>query len=113
MWSTKLMTINLPKSDTFRMEEVLSDNFELRSWRIYSLPSDKVSTCNAIMATKSLRVPILIDPQELAYTWLTKMGSKMKNKGDGDSSQFKAIKAADKQSIKTIEKAIESGWHVV
>jgi len=48
------------------MDEVLSDNFELRAWRIYNLPSDKVSTCNAIMATKSLRVPILIDPQELA-----------------------------------------------
>ena len=41
------------------------------------------------------------------------MGSKMKNKGDGDSSQFKSVKAADKLSIKTIEKAIESGWHVV
>ena len=48
------------------MDEVLSDNFELRAWRIYNLPSDKVSTCNAIMATKNLRVPILIDPQELA-----------------------------------------------
>mmetsp|Transcript_28154 Transcript_28154/g.23616 ORF Transcript_28154/g.23616 Transcript_28154/m.23616 type:complete len:111 (+) Transcript_28154:149-481(+) len=109
----KLLTVNLPKSDQFKMEEVLSDTFEIRNWRMYNLPSDKVSTCNAIMATKSLRVPILIDPQELAYSWLCKMGSKMKNKGDGDSSQFKAVKAADKQSIKTIEKAIESGWHIV
>lgn len=41
------------------------------------------------------------------------MGSKMKNKNDGDSSQFKAVKAADKQSIKSIEKAIESGWGIV
>jgi len=45
---------------------VMSDNFEIRNWRIYNLPSDKVSTCNAIIATKSMRVPILIDPQELA-----------------------------------------------
>lgn len=37
----------------------------------------------------------------------------MKNKNDGDSSQFKAVKAADKQSIKSIEKAIESGWGIV
>jgi len=28
------MTVNLPKSDTFKMDEVLSDNFELRNWRI-------------------------------------------------------------------------------
>lgn len=48
------------------MDEVLSDSFEIRNWRMFSLPSDKVSTCNAIMATKSLRVPIMIDPQELA-----------------------------------------------
>lgn len=60
------MTVNLPKSDEFKMEDVLSDSFEIRNWRIYSLPSDKVSTCNAIIATKSLRVPIIIDPQELA-----------------------------------------------
>jgi hypothetical protein len=37
----------------------------------------------------------------------------MKIKNDGDSSQFKAVKAADKQSIKSIEKAIESGWSIV
>jgi len=66
MWSTRLNTVNIPKSEVFRMEDVMSDNFEIRNWRIYNLPSDKVSTCNAIIATKSMRVPILIDPQELA-----------------------------------------------
>jgi len=85
---------------------------EIRNWRICHLPSDKVSLCNACLATKSLRIPIIIDPQELAVLWITKMGAKMKMKND-ESNQFKSIKAGDKQTLKTIEKAVELGWTVL
>jgi len=79
---------------------------------VNGLPSDKVSCANACVATRSQRIPILIDPQELAYSWLAKMGSKLKPKPD-DSNQFKLVKNGDKQSVKTIEKAIEYGWMVL
>jgi len=54
----------------------------------------------------------MIDPQELAFQWLSKLGAKMKSKPD-ESNQFKLVKAGDKQSIKTIEKAIEQGWTIL
>jgi len=85
---------------------------EMRYWRICNLPSDKVSGCNACLITKSLRIPIIIDPQELAVTWLSSFGSRMKQKID-ESNQFKSVKAGDKQGVKTIEKAIEFGWTVL
>jgi len=85
---------------------------ETRSWRVCGLPSDKVSGCNAVLATKSLRIPILIDPQELALSWLNKLGTKMKVKND-ESNQFKLLKAGDKMSMKTIEKGVELGWTIV
>jgi len=50
----------------------------------------------------------MIDPQELAFTWISKLGGKMKAKQD-ESNTFRLVKAGDKQSIKTIEKAIEFG----
>lgn len=73
-----------------------------------NLPSDKVSACNAVLATKSLRYPIIVDPQELAVSWISKLGSKMKMKND-ESNQFKMIKVGDKNYLKMIEKAIELG----
>ena len=73
---------------------------------VNGLLSDKVSIANACLATRSLRIPILIDPQELAYSWLAKMGNRLKPK-QNDSNYFKLVKNGDKQQVKTIERAIE------
>jgi len=94
------------------LENIISNTLEVRNWRMSQLPSDKASCCNACLTIKSLRIPIIIDPQELAFTWISKMGSKMKMKND-ESNQFKMIRAGDKQSLKNIEKAVELGWIVL
>jgi len=65
-WIDKLKDIGLPRSEVFNLEDILSDKLEVRNWRVCNLPSDKVSLCNACLATKSIRFPIIIDPQELA-----------------------------------------------
>ena len=36
----------------------------MRTWNTFGLPRDKVSTENAVLATKSSRWPLMIDPQE-------------------------------------------------
>jgi len=105
-WQEFMYKYELPYSAEFQIDSILASQLEVRNWRVNGLPSDKVSCANACIATRSQRIPILIDPQELAYSWLAKMGSKLKPKPD-DSNQFKLVKNGDKQSVKTIEKAIE------
>lgn len=90
---------------------MLSSDIEIKNWKVSNLPSDPTSLDNAVIITRSLRFPIIIDPQELAYNWLTKNFSKLKSKED--VNQFKIIKCGEKQSIKTIEKAIEHGYQIL
>jgi hypothetical protein len=47
--------ISIPRSDVFNLDTILSDPLEVRNWRVNGLPSDKVSICNACLATKSTR----------------------------------------------------------
>lgn len=57
---------DLPYSVDFQIDNILASQIEVRNWRVSGLPSDKVSCANACLATRSQRIPILIDPQELA-----------------------------------------------
>lgn len=111
-WLDKINSLNLPCTQEFELENIISNSLEIRNWRVNGLPTDKVSCCNACLATKSLRIPIIIDPQELAFAWMSKMGSKMKMKND-ESNQFKMVKAGDKTLTKVVEKALELGWTIV
>jgi len=111
-WKDKVNKLNLPGSDDYELHNILSNNLEVRDWKVYNLPSDKVSICNACLATRSLRYPIIIDPQELAYLWLSKLGNSLKVNHD-ESNQFRSIKYGDKKMIKTIGQSIESGWIVL
>jgi len=113
LWLDKIKSLSIPCSDSFSLENLISSNLEVRNWRVCNLPSDKVSICNACLATKSLRYPIMIDPQELAYSWLTRLGSKKMKTKNEELNQFKAIKAGDKQALKSIEKGIEFGWTIL
>ena len=45
----------------------------MRNWLLNDLPSDAVSLDNAILAQKSARWPLMIDPQTQASRWLRKM----------------------------------------
>lgn len=111
-WIAKAGKLNIPRSEKFSLDRILSDPLEVRNWRVNGLPSDTVAVCNACLSTKSTRFPILIDPQELAYTWLTNLGSTFRPKED-DSNNFKSVKHEKKDKNKTIAKAIETGWIVL
>ena len=47
---------------------VLADPYEIRQWNADGLPRDQVSTENAILVTRGRRWPLMIDPQEQAWT---------------------------------------------
>jgi len=78
---------------------------EVSTWLLCSLPSDKVSLSNACLATNSIRFPIIIDPQELAFKWIKEIGDRMKPVDD--SNLFKALKHGGKDCFKTITKGME------
>lgn len=63
----------VPISEKYSLVNTLGDPVEIRNWNLYSLPSDSVSIDNGILATKTQRWPLMIDPQNQANTWIKKM----------------------------------------
>jgi hypothetical protein len=51
---------------------------QVREWQINGLPTDRVSTDNAILVTRGKRWPLMIDPQEQAKKWIKNMEAKHK-----------------------------------
>ncbi len=50
--------------------ETMGDAVQVREWQINGLPTDRVSTDNAILVTRGKRWPLMIDPQEQAKKWI-------------------------------------------
>jgi dynein heavy chain len=49
-------------SPNYSLVQTLGNPIEIRKWGVSGLPSDSVSTDNAIFSLKCQRWPILIDP---------------------------------------------------
>jgi dynein heavy chain len=77
-WVVGCVELKIPTTDGCNLRGVLEDPVMTREWQLDGLPSDEVSTNNAIMVTRGKRWPLLIDPQEQGKKWITKM--EMKNK---------------------------------
>lgn len=50
-------------SEDYSFKETLGDPVQIRNWNLAGLPSDNVSIDNAILAAKSSRWPLMIDPE--------------------------------------------------
>ena len=60
-------------SEDYSFRETLGDPVQIRNWNLAGLPSDSVSVDNAILAAKSSRWPLMIDPEGQANAWIRKM----------------------------------------
>ncbi|KAJ4461063.1 putative Dynein heavy chain 6; axonemal [Paratrimastix pyriformis] len=73
-WVNKCKELGVPvladEKEPFSLERVLGDPVQVRQWRVCGLPSDPLSTVNAIIATRSRRWPLGIDPQGQANRWI-------------------------------------------
>lgn len=56
--------------EEFNLIEVIGDRLEIRDWFNCGLPTDQVSTENAIFAMNGFKWPMMIDPQLQAKKWL-------------------------------------------
>lgn len=60
----------LPASEKVNLVEFLVDEGTIGEWCLEGLPSDDLSIQNGIMATRSLRYPLMVDPQGQALHWI-------------------------------------------
>lgn len=69
-WRELLTKLHIPISETFSLFNILGDPLQKLDWQKQKLPSDAISTDNAIIMENSNRWPLLIDPQRQAAEWI-------------------------------------------
>lgn len=62
-WLSGATELGIPCSPAYSLIRTLGDPVQVREWQNCGLPSDAVSTNNAILVTKGRRWPLMIDPQ--------------------------------------------------
>ena len=85
---------------TFALSSILGNPVSILEWQINGLPTDSVSTDNAIMVERSKRWPLLVDPQQQANRWIRNIEQK---KG------LSIIKATDIKLARALESAMRMG----
>lgn len=105
-WTQQIQKFGIPiRIDRqFSLEEALGNSLQIRSWKIAGLPSDSLSIANAIIATRSRRWCLMIDPQKQANRWLKNV---FKERG------LKITKPHDATLMRTLENSIRVGIPVL
>ena len=98
-WKEYIDDRDVPGTDYINLIKALTNPVQRRDWEISKLPTDEISTGNAIMVTRGLRWPLMIDPQEQAKTWIKNLESK-----DLVTSQM-----SDVNLIRNLETAVRNG----
>jgi dynein heavy chain len=62
LWMEKLTEFDIPNSENFRLEELLTTDVEVSEWASQGLPSDELSVQNGILTVNASRWPLCIDP---------------------------------------------------
>ena len=71
-WRSALLASSVPVGDSCTLRNTIGKAVQIRQWQIDSLPADWVSIDNAIMCTRGLTWPLMIDPQGQANRWIKK-----------------------------------------
>jgi dynein heavy chain len=72
-WTELARSLDLPTSENPTLLNTVGDPVQVREWQTQLLPTDEVSTNNAILVMQGQRWPLMIDPQAQANRWLRKM----------------------------------------
>ncbi|CAM39593.2 putative dynein heavy chain [Leishmania braziliensis MHOM/BR/75/M2904] len=99
-WKAHLTAANVETSADFDLVSTSGDAVQIQEWQLCGLPTDALSTENAIILTNSRNWPLLIDPQGQANTWV-------RNIHRNDNLQV--CKASNDKFMKTVESAIRLG----
>ncbi|KAJ3188443.1 Dynein heavy chain 3, axonemal [Gaertneriomyces sp. JEL0708] len=103
-WTARCVDNKIPCSEHFSLASTLGDPIQMRDWSIAGLPNDSFSQDNGIIATKTRRWPLFIDPQGQANKWVKNMEK---------NNRLAVIKLSDADYVRTLENAIQFGTPVL
>jgi dynein heavy chain, axonemal len=99
-WKAQLSAAGVETSKEFDLVSTSGDAVKIQEWQLCGLPTDALSTENAIILANSRNWPLLIDPQGQANAWV-------RNIHKNDNLQL--CKASSDKFMKTVENAIRLG----
>ncbi|XXQ30104.1 AAA+ ATPase domain-containing protein [Plasmodiophora brassicae] len=105
-WHDKLAQYDIVYSAGCTVSSTLGNPVAIRSWNLFGLPTDTVSIENGIIMARSVRWPLLIDPQGQANKFVKGMGKSLAKNG------MDVVKLTD-NFTRTLENAIRFGKWVL
>ncbi|KAI9093996.1 dynein heavy chain, N-terminal region 2-domain-containing protein, partial [Phlyctochytrium arcticum] len=103
-WNQLCVSNGIPCSPSFSLATTLGDPIQLRAWSLAGLPNDAFSGDNGIIAAKTRRWPLFIDPQGQANKWVKNMEK---------ANRLQVIKLSDGDYVRTLENAVQFGTPVL
>ncbi|XP_057295129.1 dynein axonemal heavy chain 10-like [Hydractinia symbiolongicarpus] len=103
-WETDITAKEIPKSEPFKIDELLTSDVEISRWTSEGLPPDELSIENGVLTTQASRYPLCIDPQQQALNWIRKREEK---------NNLKILTFNDPDFLKQLELAIKYGFPVL
>ncbi|XP_030074215.1 dynein axonemal heavy chain 10 [Microcaecilia unicolor] len=100
-WQQDVLDREIPVSQPFKLENLLTDEVEVSRWGSEGLPPDELSVQNGILTTRASRFPLCIDPQQQALNWIKKKEEK---------HNLKISSFNDPDFLKQLEMAIKYGF---
>ncbi|XP_060639849.2 dynein axonemal heavy chain 10-like [Anolis sagrei] len=100
VWQTDILIREIPLSQPFKLENLLTDDVEISRWGSQGLPPDELSVQNGILTTRASRFPMCIDPQQQALNWI-------KRKEEKNNLRMSSFN--DPDFLKQLEMAIKYG----
>ncbi|KAM6202712.1 dynein axonemal heavy chain 11 isoform 2-T2 [Rhynchocyon petersi] len=87
--------VSIPITKGLDLIAMLTDDATIASWNNEGLPSDRMSTENAVILTHCERWPLMIDPQQQGIKWIkNKYGATLKVTNVGQKGFLNAIEMA-------------------
>ncbi|CBZ54592.1 GF18580, related [Neospora caninum Liverpool] len=99
-WVPLVNTFNIPHNPNFDFADFLARPIDVRQWNLQGLPSDRFSTENGVLVTKSRRWPLMIDPQNQATKWIRRLEA---------TNDLKLVDPETRDYMKVITMAVKSG----
>ncbi|XP_074916070.1 dynein axonemal heavy chain 10 [Chelonoidis abingdonii] len=99
-WQEDIQSREIPLSQPFRLENLLTDDVEISRWGSQGLPPDELSVQNGILTTRASRFPLCIDPQQQALNWIRRKEEK---------NNLRMASFNDPDFLKQLEMAIKYG----
>lgn len=101
VWTNTVRYMQIPNNPEYEVKAFLSDPAVIRSWNVYGLPNDDLSTENGIIISHGSRWPLIIDPQCQALKWIKNMEAK---------NELKIFDFCTPNFITILEHALQEGY---